>query len=86
MGGGRRVIKKTNRKGGKWTNKKKKTDKKAIKENELKIKVTHELLAFTLSYLILAPCDTSIFQISLYALLPCQSLGVFAPCSLSVKI
>jgi hypothetical protein len=34
----------------------KKLDKKAIKENEPKIKVlTHELLAFTLSYLMLAP-------------------------------
>jgi hypothetical protein len=34
----------------------KKLDKKAIKEKEPKIKVlTHELLAFTLSYLMLAP-------------------------------
>jgi hypothetical protein len=34
----------------------KKLDKKAIKEKKPKIKVlTHELLAFTLSYLMLAP-------------------------------
>jgi hypothetical protein len=44
----------------KWrgTNKKKKknSDKKVIKEKEPKIKIlTHELLAFTLSYLMLAP-------------------------------
>jgi hypothetical protein len=35
----------------------KKLDKKAIKEKEPKIKIhAHELLAFTLSYLMLAPC------------------------------
>jgi hypothetical protein len=44
----------------KWrgTNKKKKknSDKKVIKDKEPKIKIlTHELLAFTLSYLMLAP-------------------------------
>jgi hypothetical protein len=40
----------------KGANKKKKTDKKSIKEKEPNIKVlSHELLSFTLSYLILAP-------------------------------
>jgi hypothetical protein len=51
----------------------KKFDKKAIKEKESKIKVlAHELLSSTLSYLMLAPCDTPILQISLHGLLPCQ--------------
>jgi hypothetical protein len=40
----------------KKANKKEKIDKKAIKEKELKIKVlSHELLAFTLFYLLVAP-------------------------------
>jgi hypothetical protein len=44
----------------------------AIKE-ELKIKIlTHELLASTLSYLMLTLGDTSILQISLYRLLLCK--------------
>jgi hypothetical protein len=47
--------------------KKKKLTKKTIKKEELKIKVLpHESLASTLSYLMLAPCDTPILQISLY--------------------
>jgi DNA-directed RNA polymerase subunit RPC12/RpoP len=52
--------------------KKKRQHKKTIKEVELKINVLiHELLAFTLSYLMLT-CDTPILQISLHRLLSCQ--------------
>jgi hypothetical protein len=64
-GGGRRAIKnqiEKRRKDNKTLNQKnekgweKNFDKKAIKEKEPKIKVlTHELLAFTLAYLMLAP-------------------------------
>jgi hypothetical protein len=72
-GGGWRAIKKPNwkrRKGIKTLRKKRKgvnkknSDKKAIKEKELKIMVlAHELLASTLSYLMLTLGDTPILQI-----------------------
>jgi hypothetical protein len=52
---------------------KKNFDKKAIKEKKPKIKVlAHELLTFTLFYLMLALGDTPILQISLHGLLSCQ--------------
>jgi hypothetical protein len=42
-----------------------------IKEKEQKIKVlVHELLTFTLFYLILTPCDIPILQIKLFSHIP----------------